>query len=90
MLEKKLFWTRVRGDHEKWGNNNYVQGVIVGIQDVVCNEEVHGALWCNSETGDCFIPVKCRPTQYQRFVGHVEKRYPGLCEFNVKRTREEA
>lgn len=82
-MRKTRFITRIKGNH-RLGKKEYVQGVIVGIQTVLCREEHMEAPWYNM-AGDTFIPVTCYAWRYKRLMCAVEDRYPGLCEFNYKR-----
>lgn len=87
-MDKKMFWTRIKGDHKVWGNSEFVKGVIVGIQYIICGSNTDTHMRSDEETGDVFLSVRCTTTLYQVFVGAVEKRYPKLCEFDVHMKKE--
>lgn len=84
-MDKRSFWTTIKGDVSTFGRNKYVRGVIMGIQYVVCgNGSVTTPLLGDNETGDVHFRVKCSEELYDSFAKIVEKKYPGLCEFDAK------
>lgn len=87
-MEKKIHWTRIKGEDKVFGRNDYVTGVIAGISSVVCGDAVCPHL-LDRETGDTIVNAVCTPSVYQIFVGLVSKKYPNLCEFDCEVNIEE-
>lgn len=84
-MDKRSFWTIIKGDVNVFGRNDYVRGVIMGIQYVVCGKgSVTTPLFVDEETGDAHFGIKCSEKLYGLFADIVEKKYPGLCEFDAK------
>lgn len=83
-MEKKLFKTLVKGNHEKFGGNRYVVGKISGINHVLCGNSNRFAHTFDDKTGDTLIKHECYQEQYDIFRITIEELYPGLCEFDYK------
>lgn len=80
---KRIYWTKIRGVDKTFGCTDYVRGRINGFSEVLCGLHVR-PICVEPENGDRYICVKCTEEQYQAFQNLVEKRYPGLCEFDVE------
>ena len=84
-MDKRSFWTTIKGDANVFGRNDYVRGVIMGIQYVVCGKDsVTAPLLGDKATGDVHFRVKCSEKLYNLFAKIVEEKYPCLCEFDAK------
>lgn len=76
--------TLIRRNH-KFGENAYVRGRITGMQAVICKQDKEYAnVMC--EEG-IVLTAKCTAIQYDDFMNFVEKRYPGLCQFDYKESK---
>ena len=86
-MEKRIFVTRIKRNH-KLSGNEFVIGKISGIQHMFNSPEdgeiTEFAIVAHDD-GSCDLRVACSETRYKVFVGIVEKLYPGLCEFDVKK-----
>ena len=85
MNAKKLeqYSTLVKGNHPVYGNNEYVVGVIMGIMSVVTDHiGSTGPILVDAETGNHILRVRTTAELYGVFERFVERKYPGLCEFN--------
>lgn len=80
---ERIYWTKINGGDKIFGGNAYVRGRISGFLEVLCGKSVTPT-FLDPETGDAHASVKCTEEQYRVFRKMVEKRYPGLCEFNVE------
>ena len=83
-MKGKTYFTLVKNDHAVFGNNAYVRGVVMGIMTTTCDGDPVGPQWVEKETDDHYFEVATTDTKYQLFAERVEKKYPGLCEFDVK------
>lgn len=88
-MEERKYRTLIKKNH-KFGENEYVQGRISGIQEVICDRDRNGVdnpavevLYDVMNTG-LVLTTLCSQEQYDRFAELVEKHYPGLCVFDVK------
>ena len=81
---ERIYWTKINGNYEGFGiNSDYVRGRISGFLEVLCGKSI-APTSLNPETGDAHMGVKCTEEKYQVFRKMIEKRYPGLCEFDVE------
>lgn len=84
---EKLFATLIKKEH-KLGENEYVQGRINGIMEILCNGKRNGidepaiAGRRIPGVGELML-TECEPEQYEVFKNLIEKHHPGLCEFDV-------
>lgn len=78
-MEKTKYRTLVKYDHEKYGRNSYVKGLIAGYLDILCGIK---SPWKEISDIGVMIETKCPDKAYEVFRTKVEKRYPGLCEFD--------
>lgn len=82
---ERMFYTLIKRNHAKFGENTYVRGRIHGFMTVICrgtaDKCVSTAIRC-IESG-YVIGVKTEPDKYEEFEKVTELYYPGLCEFDV-------
>lgn len=83
-MEKKTYRTLIKAAHPVYGGNEFIIGVIVGILSVTTGDSRLGLIEVDMETGNHIIPVYATFTDYMVAVGLIEKRYPGLCAFDLK------
>lgn len=88
-MAEKRYYTRVKNDHPVYGNNSYVCGVVMGIMSTTVGDGPDfrrvGPMDVSEKTGDHIMNVKTTEELYQLFAERVEKRYPGLCEFDCEK-----
>ena len=87
-MEGKKYYTLIKNNHPVFGNNTFVRGVIMGIMCTTCGEDPIGPQLVEKGTDNHIYQVTTTLTKYQLFVGRVEKKYPGLCEFNADMDRD--
>jgi hypothetical protein len=80
-MEKKVFETIMRGNHEL-SNRDYILGFVRGIGSIICNEQLKKSFTTYINTNGLWvIPIECTKEEYEAFTKIVEKRYPGLFVF---------
>lgn len=90
---ERMFNTRVKKDH-KFGNSSYVHGRISGYKELICDGDKNGIDnpgWANRMVPEVGLVLRtcCEPEKYEIFKNHVERYYPGLCEFDYTVPTEE-
>lgn len=80
---KRIYWTKIDGNNKIFGGREYICGRINGFMEVLCGRNSSPRL-VDPENNVEHISVKCTEEEYQAFQKLVEKRYPGLCEFDVE------
>ena len=87
------FYTLVRHDNEKFGNNKFVLGKIVAYKELLCDNRIpredgkrRGFATRRCKNDDRVLKTICTPEHYDEFAKLVEYHYPGLCEFNCGET----
>lgn len=65
--------------------NDYILGRIDGFMEAICEylDQIKYPMRQNINTGEYILTVNCTSEQYEQFKKMVEKRYPGLCKFDV-------
>ena len=81
-MEGKRYFTNIKNNHPVFGGNAYVRGVVMGIMVTTCDGDWVGPQWVDKKTEDHAFEVATTPEKYQLFAERVEKKYPGLCEFD--------
>ena len=83
---ERIFNTLIKKDHVD-GENEYIQGRISGIQEIVCDGLRNGIdepccpTWDVADAGKVIMTI-CEPEKYETFKNLVDRHYPGLCEFD--------
>lgn len=90
---ERMFYTLIKKDH-KFGNNRYVHGRISGYKELICDGIRNGIDepgYCNRMIPEVGLVMRsyCEPEKYDTFKDHVERYYPGLCEFDCDMSTEE-
>lgn len=79
-MGKQLFKTLIKADH-KLGDNEYVRGRLSGIALAMCDAK---QVYAHEGYDKGYVyKFRCTKRRYNKFAKFVEKRYPGLCEFNI-------
>ena len=79
-MELREVKTLIKGNHEKFGGNDYVRGRISGIGLMLLKGE---RPFEKTDKGTVMVH-KCTVNEYDEFMNLIEDLYPGLCKFNYQ------